>query len=361
MKTTGTGISSRKRNSSRPKDRSERRIVLAGCGVASGGWFEAVRNRPDARIAGIVDLNIDAAKRRAEEFGLAEAVVGSNLDDVIHQSRADVVFDCTVPAAHAGVVLSAVKNGCHVLGEKPLATNLKDAKRMIAAAKAARRTYAVIQNYRYHAGIRRLKAFLDSGRIGDVHTIHADYYLGAHFKGFRELMEHVLLLDMSIHTFDAARFLGGVDPAAVYCHDWNPRGSWFRDGASAAAIFEMSGGIVFNYRGSWCTEGLNTGRNGTWRVIGTRGSVTWDGEAGFDAEAVNKTGGFFSQMKKIAVPAGKFHGKNDAHASIIAEFLDCLRTGRRPETHAADNIKSLAMVLAAVKSAETSRRVPVAF
>lgn len=349
-----------KRRSARLSGSSpHRRIVLAGCGAASAGWFKAVQGRGDAAIVGLVDLNLEAARRRAEEFCLADAVIGRSLEEVIGRSRADVVFDCTVPAAHAGIVLGALKNGCHVLGEKPLATTLRDARRMVAAAKTARRTYAVIQNYRYHAGIRRLKAFLDGGAIGQVNTINADYLIGAHFGGFREVMEHVLLLDMAIHTFDAARFLGGADPEAVYCHDWNPDGSWFRDGASASAIFEMAGGTVFNYRGSWCAEGLNTARNATWRVIGSKGSVTWDGADGFRAEAVKKTGGFFSEMKTLAVPDQKFPDKSDGHNSIIAEFLECLRTGSPPETTASDNIKSLSMVLGAVQSAAKRRRVRI--
>lgn len=357
MKKTKVSVK-RKRPSSGSKPR---RIVLAGCGVASAGWLKAVQGRKDAEVVGLVDLNMDSAQKRAGEFGLAEAVVGQDLAEVIAESKADVVFDCTVPSAHVKVVLTALKSGCHVLGEKPLATTLRDARRMVAAARQGRRTYAVIQNYRYNEPIRRLKAFLDSGAIGEVHTVYVDYFIGAHFGGFREEMEHVLLLDMTIHTFDAARFLCGADPEAVYCHDWNPHGSWYRAEASATAIFEMAGGVVVNYRGSWCAEGLNTGRNGVWRIIGSRGSVTWDGAEGFRAEVVKKTGGFFSEMKSLAVPARKFPTQSDGHPSLIAEFLDSLRTGRPPETAAQDNIKSLAMVLGAVESATKKRRVAITF
>ncbi len=336
-----------------------RHIVLAGCGVASAGWFKAVQSRKDALVVGLVDVNLDAARQRATEFALPNAVIGQDIGEVITRSHADVVFDCTIPSAHVHIVLAALRHGCHVLGEKPLATTLRDARRMVAAAESARRTYAVIQNYRYNEPIRRLKAFLDSGAIGQVHTICVDYFIGAHFGGFREAMDHVLLLDMSIHTFDAARFLCGADPLAVYCHDWNPPGSWFRDGASATAIFEMSEGVVFNYRGSWCAEGLNTGRNGVWRIIGSKGSITWDGADGFRAEAVKRTGGFFSEMRPLSVPARKFPRHRDAHQSLIAEFLDGLRTGTTPETAAHDNIKSLAMVLAAVESTTKKRRTPI--
>src|SRR5207244_3960755 len=104
--------------------------------------------------------------------------------------------------------------------------------------------------------------------------------------------------------FDAARFLTGADPVSVYCHSFNPRRSWYRGDASAIVIFEMTGGIVFSYRGSWCAEGQNTGWNSTWRVIGSKGSVQWDGADGFKAEAVKPDAEmkFIRDKEKLEVP-----------------------------------------------------------
>ena len=52
------------------------------------------------------------------------------------------------------------------------------------------------------------------------------------------------------------RLLTAADPVSVYCHEWNPAGSWYDHDASAVAFFEMSDGLVYTYRGSWCAEGL---------------------------------------------------------------------------------------------------------
>ena len=71
----------------------------------------------------------------------------------------------------------------------------------------------MIQNRRYLAEVRRIRRFLDSGAIGAPTSIHCDFFVPPHFGGFREEMDHVLLLDMAIHTFDAARFLVGPRPA----------------------------------------------------------------------------------------------------------------------------------------------------
>ena len=224
------------------------KAALVGCGLISPAWLKAAQAMPDLEIVALVDLDEGAARLRAEEYNLAAAVAGTDLTEILDQTRPDMVFDCTAPGAHIDVTLEALRHGCHVLGEKPMAENLDDARRMIAAAKKADRLYAVMQNRRFDPNIQRLKGFLESGTIGRVTTVHSDFYLGAHFEGFRQQMRHVLLLDMAIHTFDAARFLTGTDAFSVYCHEWNPPGSWHNHGASAVAIFEMGGEIIYTYR-----------------------------------------------------------------------------------------------------------------
>ena len=212
------------------------KTIMVGCGGMSGAWLKPATENPALQIVALVDLNSDAARARAQEFGLDHALVTDSLEDALARTGAEAVFDCTAPVAHCPVTLTALRHGCHVLGEKPMADSMENARAMAAAAAEARRIYTVIQNLRYAAGIRRLRAFLDTGVLGRLTTVGTDFFIGAHFDGFRAEMEHVLLLDMAIHHFDAARFLlGGARARAVSCQEWNPPGSWYRHGAAAAA------------------------------------------------------------------------------------------------------------------------------
>lgn len=335
-------------------------VVLVGCGGISRAWLDAVCDLPEVRMVGFVDLDVARAQERAATYGWQDAIVGADLADVLERTHPEAVFDCAVPEAHLAVTLEALRRGCHVLGEKPLADSMENARRMAAAADASGRQFAVIQNRRYDANIRRLRQFLATGAIGAVTTVNCDFYLGAHFGGFRDRMEHVLLLDMAIHTFDAARLISAADPAAVYCKEWNPAGSWYDHDASAVAIFEMTSGIVFTYRGSWCSEGLNTAWESDWRIVGTRGSVRWDGAAGFQAQAVAEAGGFRSTMRDVEIPALDPAARVGGHAGVLRDFVRCVQTGETPETICSDNIKSLAMVFGAIESAQAGRRVSVA-
>lgn len=340
------------------------RVVLVGCGRISAVWLRNAANMPDITIVGLVDLNLEMAQARAKEFELSHAIVSNDLEAVLAQTQPELVFICSAPASHAPIAITALQAGCHVLTEKPLADSLEAAQAMIAAAEQAGRLLAVTQNRRYDRGVRRLRALRQADMLDTLTTVNSDHYMGNHFGGFREQMQHALLLDMAIHSFDTARCITGADAVSVYCHEWNPAGSWYAHGASAMAIFQMSNGLVYSYRGSWCSEGLNTSPQCTWRLIGQRGSATWDSFDELEAEqvvvtgGVERTGSLQSQCRAIELPPPDDEDRVHGHASILREFVRCVRTDEVPETVATDNIKSLAMVLAAIESAD--RGLPVA-
>jgi predicted dehydrogenase len=338
------------------------RAVLVGCGAMSRAWLEAARQIDGLTIVGLVDIDPDRARQRAEDFGLTEsAETGSDLDLILESTRPDVVFDAVVPAARASVALTAIGHGCHILSEKPLAASLDEARAIITAARDKGRVAAVVQNRRYLAGVRRIRRLIDSGVIGRPTSIHCDFFLAPHFGGFREEMDHVLLLDMAIHTFDAARAMTGLEAQRVYCHEWDPSNSWYRQGASAVAIFEMSKGAVLTYRGSWCADGLRTSWEASWRIVGERGSLTWDGFDNINAEVVADAArdGLFDASAPVDIPPPDGADRVGGHLGVMQDFIAAVRGGPAPETAAADNFRSLAMVFAAIRSAETRQPVDV--
>lgn len=338
--------------------------VLAGCGAMSKGWLKAILEAPELagriEVVGLVDLDRATAQARADEFGLSGARIGTDLDAMLAEMKPDLLFDVVVPVARRGVVATGLRHGCHVLSEKPMATSLAAGQELVALAQQAGRVHAVVQNRRFISGVRRIRRLIESGALGELTALHCDFFIGAHFGGFREQMDNVLLLDMAIHTLDAARFMAGKAPLAVYCLETNPRGSWYGHGAAANAIFEFSDDVVFTYRGSWAAEGANTSWESAWRIVGTKGTLLWDGGEQFEAKVVAGEDGFLRELAAIEVPEPADIAQTHGHASVIAEFLGAIEAGRQPETASNDNIKSLAMVFAAIESAKTRQRVTIA-
>jgi predicted dehydrogenase len=168
-------------------------------------------------------------------------------------------------------------------------------------------------------------------------------------------MDSPLLVDMAIHTFDAARYLTGADPVSVFCTEHNPSWSWFKGAASAVAEFEFTNGVRFTYQGSWCARGLDTSWESSWRVLGPNGSATWDGYDGLVAEVTGGTDPDAAGRRAVTAPPIPAEGIGGS----LADFIGALRGGPAPMSECHDNIRSLAMVMAAVESSRTGRRVMI--
>jgi len=319
-------------------------------------WAKTLRDYEEVETIGWMDIRSGAVGEAIEKLKLSGVKPFDDLAKALAETRPDFLVDVTVPEAHREVTLKALAAGVPVLGEKPMAESMAAAREMVAASERAGKLYMVSQSRRYDS---RLLAFREAIQkyAGDLGILCSDFFLGPHFGGFREEMPSPLLLDMAIHTFDNARQISGRDPVAVYCREFNPAWSWFKGDASATALFEMTGGLQYIYNGSWCAQGLNTSWQSQWRAFGSRGAASWDGETDPVADRVIGTDGFIRATEKVSV-------KTDSDvaggiAGSLREFVQALRTGRTPQGECHDNIKSLAMVFAAIESAQTGKRVKV--
>ena len=330
------------------------RAILVGCGNMANGWCRIVSGRNDIDIVALVDTNTEAAAAFASRHEL-ELPRHASLDDALAAHGPDVVIDTAIPEARREIAGTAMEMGCHVLSEKPFATSVTEARELLGIAERTGKTHAIMQNRRYLDGTRGVRALIDDGVIGDVGLICSDFFLGAHFGGFRDEMPNVLLLDMAIHTFDQARFMSGLDAVTAYCDEFNLPASWYRGNASALAVFEMHGGARYCYRGSWSAEGAATPWEAAWRIVGSKGTVIWDGASAPYAE-VPEGAGFIRKCRRVE--ADTWDGPS-GHAGCIDEMVAALIAGKQPMTSATDNAKSLGMVLAAVESAAAGTKVPV--
>jgi predicted dehydrogenase len=329
------------------------KALLVGAGGLGRSWGKNLRDCEQVEIGGWVDIRPGIAAEAAGELGIS-TFAGNDLTEALAKVKPDFVVDVTVPEAHREVTCTALAAGVPVLGEKPMAESMENARAMVAASGKAGRLYRVSQSRRYDARLYAYRKLIeDLG--GPIGILNSDFYIGAHFGGFRDEMPHVLLLDMAIHTFDAARYLSGADPVSVYCEEFNPTWSWYRGAACANATFEMTGGLRYNYRGSWCAEGLPTSWEAEWRAVWPRGSATWDGAGAPVAEIVKGSEGFHRETERIEVPVEG--GIPSGIAGSLRGFLAALESGATPMGECHDNIKSLAMVFGAIESAETGRRV----
>lgn len=317
------------------------RVVLAGAGSMGRAWRDTIEAAPDVELAGIADIDPATAQAAADALG-RPVPVGTDVVALASETGARAVVDATVPEAHHPVTTAALFAGLDVLGEKPVAETVAQALSLAAASEVTGRLFMVSQSRRWNPQLFALRAMAD--HLGAVGTLTTEFFRAPRFGGFRDEMAHPLLVDMAIHAFDSARFLLGAEPVSAYCEAYNPPWSWYAGAAAAVATFEMEGGIRYAYTGSWCSPGAETSWNGVWRVSGEKGSARWDG----DHEPVLDADG-----PGIEVPRSPYDGIEGA----LLVFTDALRTGDPPMGEVHENVLSLAMVEAAVRSADTGERV----
>ena len=118
----------------------ERAVVVGAGGISGAGFGPLIEEKVD--IAGVVDLNVEAAKSRIAEYGL-DCGASDNLKATLEKTRPDFVVDLTVPEAHCSVTCMALAAGCHVVGEKPMASSMAEARKMVRASEKTGRMYMV--------------------------------------------------------------------------------------------------------------------------------------------------------------------------------------------------------------------------
>ena len=338
---------------------SNYKVIIAGCGNMANVWADYVLTREDTTIVGLVDLYPETAKNFAERKEL-HCPIFTDISEAIQSTGANLVLDITIPASHYSIASTAMKLGCDVLSEKPIAETMNQCTELVSMAAEYGTTHAIMQNRRFDPRIRTLRSLITNDTIGKVGFASADFFIGAHFGGFRDAMESPLLLDMAIHTFDQARLILGADPVSVYCHEFNPHGSWYAGNAMALCIFEMSDGSVFDYRGSWCSEGVPTSWEASWRIIGDKGTAIWDGHGAPYADIIkpdSQEGKFINEYDRVSGEETEM--PLTFHQGCLEDMFLALSEGRKPETDSSDNIYSMAMVLAAVESARLGKKIDI--
>ncbi len=322
------------------------RLLQVGAGSMGRTWLRTIAADDRADVVGLVDLDEGLASRAAVEAGLGTIEVGTSLSEVYQRCGADAVVNVSVPRAHLPVNAEALRLGLPVLCEKPLSESLAECIRMAALSEVTNRLLMVSQSRRYFPAVAMLDRQL-AALAAPVGYVSCHYSRSVRMGGFREQMANPLLIDMAIHHFDLARRFIGSTPVSVVAESWNPPWSWYAGDACATASFLFEGGARFTYTGSWCGGGLETSWNGEWRLATASGTATWDGDGAPQAARDDGT------------PIGDRLGEEPQEtAGSLREFIDALRPradgspSGSPAGEAHDNVLSVAMVMAAIRSAE---------
>src|SRR5699024_5342880 len=133
--------------------------------------------------------------------------VGPGIDavTVAQEAWAEAIIDVTNPAAQHAVGADALHDGLPEVGEKPCAATLARAVALAGPAESTRELFMGPQSRRHNPHLRETRRLAD--QLGGAGIVDTRFHRAPRFGGFREAMDHPLIVDMAIHAFDAGRVL----------------------------------------------------------------------------------------------------------------------------------------------------------
>jgi predicted dehydrogenase len=243
-------------------------LVVVGCGWIAQRHAAAARRLRLPLIFASRDL--DRARRYAQTFG-GVAAYGSYAE-ALADARADAAVLCTPHDRHLADARTAFAAGKHVLLEKPLARTLAEADEIIAGAKAAGRVLMVAEQFHFMPAFRRVKALVDSGRLGalrEVHLIARGFGARGGWRSTAETVGGGALIDGGIHYVHNLRWWGDGVRRVVALRP--PQTVLAMQGEDAISLLaELSGGALGLLSNSLGAPGVPSLQWST--VTGTRGS-----------------------------------------------------------------------------------------
>jgi predicted dehydrogenase len=328
------------------------RLIHLGVGIRGRHWLEIVAGHPDFESAACVDSNDTALQESRALPGQQHRRFYRTFEEALAGVQADAVLISSPSFLHARHAIQALDAGLGVVVEKPIGLSLPEAVTVVERQRRTTLPVMVAENYRFFAAERTVADLLRkgmAGRLGSAICIDRRDQPSDTLPRWVKGMKQPFLTEIAVHHFDSFRYFFGRAPIALSAQAYNPPGSTYEGCAAAEAVIEFDAGVRVQYLG---TMGA-TRYEYSLSIEGERGDI-WTDRKRVWWRPKGRT--FFSRVPLVPVPKGDErpypHGGTIA---LLDQFRDALRHGKVPETNAADNLWTLAMVDASIAS-DTHRR-----
>jgi predicted dehydrogenase len=139
------------------------RVGVIGTGAISGAYLGMAKNFPIVEIAACADLDVEVARKKAEEYQIPKAC---SVDELLLDPTIEIILNLTIPKAHVPIALKAIDAGKHTYAEKPLAIDREEGKKLLDASKKKGLRVGCAPDTFMGAGIQTARKVIDDGTIG---------------------------------------------------------------------------------------------------------------------------------------------------------------------------------------------------
>lgn len=232
--------------------------------------------------------------------------------------------------------------------EKPFVLRIEEDEELVALAKSKDLKIMVSQNYRYIRHVVTLKDVIDRNILGKPMISNAQFYCFHEGKPYQREMKDYMLLEMAVHHVDLMRFIDDGNIKIVSGKTWNETGSGYIGDPHVHAVYEMDSGLPVFYLGSLYSKGLTSVWEVHWRVQCERGSIYMDDLGdGYGVYLFDESG------RKEKIPMLK--PEREGIHGVLAEFAGAIRQDREPFISGADNLHTIAALIATSASSQEEK------
>ncbi len=345
--------------------KKDTRIGVLGSGfIVDDCHLVAYRKRGFNPVA-IASRQPENARRVAQAHGIETVyeTYGALLDD----PDIDVLDIAVPPRQQPDLIRGACARGVvkGILAQKPLAPDYAEARSVVEACEAAGVVLAVNQNMRFDPSVAATRGLLDRGTLGEPVFATIDMRGIPHWQPWQAEMGSATLRIMSVHHLDCMRFWLG-DPGSVYCSTRpDPRTEFEHQDGICTSVLEYDSGvravIIDDVWTGPAREGCPGDIRIEYRIEGLDGlaigDIGWCKDP-YTSPSTLRYAGKGDGAFTVPELAGSWFP--DAFGGTMAELLGALGEGREPTIGGRDNLRTMALVEAAVTSSRERRRVELA-
>jgi predicted dehydrogenase len=317
-------------------------------------WARAVHSNNKTELTMVYDPHFSDASRIDCDFYSKNSIVADR-EDELYNANLDIIIVASPDHFHAEQSVRALKAGCHVICEKPLAPTLSDCKKIIAAVEETKRFFMTGQVGRYAPGFILTKKLIDEGRIGEIAFIESEYaHDYTHAPGVDNWrcdpeIAREGIIGGGCHAMDLVRWLAG-NPSEVFCYSNKKLLKNWPTADTGIIVGKFSNDVIGKV---FVSVGVKRPYTMRTVVCGTKGTIISDNTSDhiqiYEDAFLKQTGSKFSELPvNIA---------NHNVGAEVQEFIEYLEKGEQSPTDVYEGSRTVAFGEAALESARTG--VPV--
>ncbi len=322
------------------------RVALVGCGYWGPNLARNFHQLPEAELVACCDVNAQALDRMRLLYPGIRAT--DDFEAICRDEGIDAIAIATPARTHFGLARAALQWGKHVLVEKPLTLSSREAEELIALAEATGKILMVGHVFQYNPAVRYIKRLLETGELGEL------YYLYSTRVNLGRVQSDInALWSIAPHDISILLYLLEDDPEWVSAHG----ATYLTDGIEDVVFIDMGfpGGILAHVHVSW----LDPSKVRRMTIVGSKQMVVYDDVADEGKIRLYEKGVY----RKDEPGFGEFQYRVHSGAIVIPRlelieplrlecqhFIECVRTGRRPETDGLNGLRVVRILEAAQAS-----------